>query len=107
MTNSEQDQSGVGKTCPAKLKSIQQNRGESFRDFYKGFGEMRAHVHDIIDREVIKAFANGIYSKWQFKDFYSENPKTNEEFKRTFKKMISSEERTRHRFPDERNNPDR
>ena len=92
---------------PAELKSIHQNKGESFRDFYKRFGEMRAQVHDITDREVIKAFANGIYSKWQFKDFYNENPKTNEEFKRTVEKMISSEERTRHRFPDERNNSER
>lgn len=91
----------------AELKGLHQHRGESLRDFYKRFGEMRAQVHDITDREVIEAFGNGIFSKWQFKDFCGENPKTNEEFKRAVEKLISSEERTRHRFPDERNNPDR
>src|ERR671937_671149 len=92
---------------PAELKSLRQHRGESFGDFYKRFGEMSAQVHDITDREVIEAFGNEIFSKWQFKDFYGENPKTNEEFKRTVEKMILSEERIRHRFPDERNNLDR
>jgi hypothetical protein len=48
-------------------------------------------------------------AKWQFQDFYKENPRNNEEFRRTVEKMITVEEKTRERFPDrnDRNNPDR
>jgi hypothetical protein len=44
-------------------------------------------------------------AKWQFQDFYKENPRNNEEFKRTVEKMITVEEKTRERFLD-RNNRD-
>jgi hypothetical protein len=61
---------------------------------------LRAQVHDITEREVIEAFSYGILAKWQFQDFYKENPRSNEEFKRTVEKMITAEEKTRERFPD-------
>jgi hypothetical protein len=46
----------------------------------------------------------GIRAKWQFQDFYRENPLTNEEFKCIVQKMISAEERTQERFGDGRDN---
>ncbi|XP_066360871.1 uncharacterized protein [Miscanthus floridulus] len=88
----------------SKLKGVRQRRGESLRDYYRRFGEFRAQAHDITDREVIEAFAEGIFANWQFKDYYSENPRTNEDFKRIVEKLILSEERTRHRFA--RDNPE-
>ena len=45
-------------------------------------------------------------ARWQFQYFYKENPRNNEEFRRTVEKMITIEEKTRERFLD-RNNPDR
>jgi hypothetical protein len=39
-----------------------------------------------------------IRAKWQFQDFCRENPLTNEEFKHTVPKIVSTEERTRERF---------
>ena len=67
------------------------------------FGEIRAQVHEITDREVIETFANGIAARWQFKDFNYENTKNNEDFKKAVEKLISSEEKTRRRFPDREN----
>lgn len=94
----------------AELKGVKQRGGESLWDYYRRFGEFRAQLHDITDREVIEAFAEGIFTNWQFKDYYSENPRTNEDFKREVEKLISSEERTRHRFvrdnPENRGRPD-
>jgi len=90
----------------AELKGVKQRRGESLREYYRRFGKFRAQVHDITDREVIEAFIEGIFVNWQFKDYYSENPRTNEDFKRTIEKLISSEERTRHRFTLNRDNPE-
>ena len=48
-------------------------------------------------------------ARWQFQDFYKENPRNNEEFRRTVEKMITAEEKTRERFPERsnRDNPDR
>lgn len=62
---------------PAELKGMKQRKGESLREYYRRFGEMRAQVHDIIDTEVIEAFGNGILARWQFKDFFGEDPRTN------------------------------
>ena len=47
----------------AELKGIRQRRGESLREYYRRFGEFRAQVHDITDREVIEAFVEGIFGK--------------------------------------------
>ena len=47
----------------AKLKGLKQKGGESLRDFYRRFGELRAQVHDITEREVIEAFSYGILAK--------------------------------------------
>ena len=93
----------------AKLKGLKQKGGESLRNYYRRFGELRAQVHDITQREVIEAFSHGIMARWQFQDFYKENPRNNEEFRRTVEKMITAEEKTRERFPDRNNrdNPDR
>ena len=44
----------------AELKGVRQRRGESLREYYRIFGEFRAQVHDITNREVIEAFAEGI-----------------------------------------------
>jgi hypothetical protein len=73
------------------------------------FGELRAQIHDIIEQEVIEAFSYGILAKWQFHDFCKENPRSNEEFKRTMEKMIATEEKTQERFLDRNNrdNPDK
>ena len=48
-------------------------------------------------------------ARWQFQDFCKENPRNNEEFRRTVEKMITVEEKTRERFPDNNNrdNPDK
>jgi hypothetical protein len=59
----------------AELKGLKQKNGKSLRDFYRWFGELRAQVHDITEREVIEAFSYGILAKWQFHDFYQENPR--------------------------------
>ena len=93
----------------AELKGLKQKGGESLRDYYRRFGELRAQIHDITEREVIKAFSHGIMARWQFQDFYKENPRNNEEFRRTVEKMITVEEKTQERFPDRNNrdNPDR
>jgi hypothetical protein len=50
----------------AELKGLKQKEGKSLRDYYRRFRELRAQVHDIIEREVIKAFSNGIMPKRQF-----------------------------------------
>jgi hypothetical protein len=52
---------------------------------------------------VIEAFSHGIMAKWQFQDFCKENPRNNEEFRRTVEKMIITEEKTREKFPDRNN----
>jgi hypothetical protein len=87
----------------AKLKGLKQKEGESLRDYYRRFREIRAQVHDITEREVIEAFSHGIMAKWQFQDFCEENPRNNEEFRRTVEKMITAEEKTRKRFLDRNN----
>ena len=48
-------------------------------------------------------------ARWQFQDFCKENPRNNEEFRRTVEKMNTAEEKTRERFLDRNNrdNPDR
>jgi hypothetical protein len=52
---------------------------------------------------VIEAFSHGIMAKWQFQDFYKENPRNNEEFRRAVEKVIMAEENTRERSPDRNN----
>jgi hypothetical protein len=47
-----------------ELKGLRQKGDESLRDYYRCFGELRAQVHDITEREVIEAFSHGIMSKW-------------------------------------------
>jgi hypothetical protein len=42
-------------------------------------------------------------AKWQFQDFCKENPRNNEEFRRTVEKMIMTKEKTRERFLDRDN----
>jgi hypothetical protein len=42
-------------------------------------------------------------AKWQFQDFCKENPRNNEEFRRTVEKDDHAEEKTRERFPDRNN----
>ena len=92
-----------------ELKGLKQKEGESLRNYYRRFGELRAQVHDITEQEVIEAFSHGIMARWQFQDFYKENPRNNEEFRRTVEKMITVEEKTRERFLDRNNqdNPDK
>ena len=92
-----------------ELKGLKQKGGESLRNYYRRFGELRAQVHDITEREVIEAFSHGIIARWQFQDFCKENLRNNEEFRRTVEKMITAEEKTRERFPDRNNrdNPDK
>jgi hypothetical protein len=46
-----------------ELKGLKQKEGESLRDYYRCFGELRAQVHDITKREVIEAFSHGIIAK--------------------------------------------
>ena len=87
----------------AELKGLKQKGGESLRNYYRRFGELRAQVHDITQREVIEAFSHGIMARWQFQDFCKENPRNNEEFRRTVEKMITTEEKTRERFLDRNN----
>lgn len=87
----------------AELKGLKQKSGESLRKLYRWFGELRAQVHDITKKEVIEAFSYGILTKWQFHDFYKENPQSNEEFKHTVEKMIVAVEKTRERFLDQNN----
>ena len=70
----------------AELKGLKQKGGESLRDYYRRFGELRAQVHDITEREVIEAFSHRIMARWQFQDFCKEDPKNNEEFRRTVEK---------------------
>jgi hypothetical protein len=48
----------------AELKGLKQKGGESLRDYYRCFGELRAQVHYITEREVIEAFSHGIMAKW-------------------------------------------
>jgi hypothetical protein len=64
-----------------ELRGCTQKKDESFREYYRHFGELRSQVHDITKREVIDDFSMGIRAKWQFQDFCRENPLTNEEFK--------------------------
>jgi hypothetical protein len=87
----------------AELKGLKQKGSERLRDYYRCFGEQRAQVHDITEREVIEAFSHGIMAKWQFQDFCKENPRNNEELKRVVEKMIMAEEKMRERFPDRNN----
>ena len=58
----------------AELKGLKQKGGESLRNYYRQFGELRAQVHDITEREVIEAFSHRIMARWQFQDFCKENP---------------------------------
>ena len=92
-----------------ELKGLKQKGGESLRDYYRRFGELRAQVHDITEREVIEAFSHRIMARWQFQDLCKENPRNNKEFRRIVEKMITAEEKTRERFPDRNNrdNPDK
>jgi hypothetical protein len=85
---------------PVRLK---QKGEESFRSYYRRFGELRAQVHDVTEREVIESFSNGILAKYQFRDFCKENPRINKEFKRAVKKTIATEERKKERYPDQDN----
>ena len=50
----------------AELKGLKQKGGESLINYYRRFGELRAQVHDITEREVIEAFSHGIMARWQF-----------------------------------------
>jgi hypothetical protein len=43
----------------AELKGLKQKGGKSLRNYYRRFGELRAQVHDITEREVIEAFSYG------------------------------------------------
>jgi hypothetical protein len=87
----------------AELKGLKQKGGESLRDYYRRFGELRAQVHDITEQEVIEVFSHGIMAKWQFKDFCKENPRNNEEFRCAVEKMIMAKEKTKERFTDRNN----
>ena len=60
-----------------ELKTLKQKLGESLRDYYRRFGELRAQVHEITDREVADAFGKGLYAEWQFIDFCRESTWTN------------------------------
>jgi hypothetical protein len=42
----------------AELKGLKQKGGESLRNYYRRFGELRTQVHDITEREVIEAFSH-------------------------------------------------
>jgi hypothetical protein len=77
-----------------------QKGGESLRNYYRWFGELRAQVHNITEREVIEGFSFGILAKGQFQDFCKENPRSNEEFKQMVERMVTAEEKTQERFPD-------
>ena len=50
----------------AELKGLKHKGGESLRNYYRRFGELRAQVHDITKQEVIEAFSHGIMAWWQF-----------------------------------------
>jgi len=47
-----------------KLTTCNQLPEESFHQYYYHFTKLQAQVYDIIDREVIDHFANGIKYKW-------------------------------------------
>jgi hypothetical protein len=42
-------------------------------------------------------------AKWQFQNFFKENPRNNKEFRRTVEKMIMTEEKMKERFPNRNN----
>jgi hypothetical protein len=86
-----------------ELKGLKQKGGQSLRHYYRRFGELRAQVHDITEQEAIEAFSHRIMTKWQFQDFCKENPRNNEEFRRTVEKMIMAKEKMKERFPDRNN----
>jgi hypothetical protein len=48
----------------AELKGLKQKGGESLRDYYRRFSELRVQVYDITEREVIEAFSHRIMAKW-------------------------------------------
>jgi hypothetical protein len=87
----------------AELKGLKPKGGESLRNYYQRFGELRAQVYGITKREVIEAFSHGIMVKWQFQNFCKENPRNNKEFRRTVENMIMAEQKTRERLPDRNN----
>jgi hypothetical protein len=87
----------------AELKGLKQKGGESLRDYYRRFGELRAQVHDITEREVIEAFSHGIMAKWQFQIFCKEIPRNNEEFRCAVEKIIMVKEKMREGFPNRNN----
>ena len=82
-----------------ELKTCKQKLDETFQEYYHYFAELRAQVYDIIDREVIEHFSNGIKYKWQFEKLCDDNAETAEDFKHTVQKMIASKERIRKWFP--------
>jgi hypothetical protein len=53
----------------AELKGLKQKRSESLRDYYRCFGELRAQVHDITEREVIEPFPTESWLNDNFKIF--------------------------------------
>jgi hypothetical protein len=77
-----------------ELKGLKQKGGESLRDYYQRFGELRDQVQDITKWEVVEAFSYGILAKWQFQDFCKENPRSNKEFKHIVENMITAEKKT-------------
>ena len=63
------------------LKTCKQKADETFQEYYHCFVELQAQVYDIINREVIEHFSNGIKYKWQFEKLCDDNPETTEDFK--------------------------
>jgi hypothetical protein len=53
----------------AELKGLMRKGGKSLRDYYRRFGELRAQVHGITEREVIEAFSHGIMPSGNFRTF--------------------------------------
>ena len=82
-----------------ELRTCKQKPDETLQEYYHYFVELWAQVYDIIDREVIEHFSNGIKYKWQFEKLCDDNAETAEDFKHTVQKMIASKEHTHERFP--------
>ena len=59
-----------------ELKGLKQKGGESLRNYYRRFGELRAQVHDITEREVI-----ALTESWLGGNFRTSAKKTRETMK--------------------------
>jgi hypothetical protein len=81
------------------LSQVKEEMNKTLRSYTRCFFEMRATIANITDKNVIRCFQNGLFSKHTYHDFRRNRPTTAMELRDMMARWADQEDEENDRFP--------